>query len=115
MSDLENSDAISTVEINAIAPSATGSHVTVDVTGATTSPPRKKARKNTGKRNTKQVTLSFSAVFLDPLNLRGLSSNSTKQPIADPADPNSLLHPLGFQRNTDNQSSSPSIASETSI
>jgi hypothetical protein len=94
MSGLENSDALSTVEINAIAPSATGSHVTVDVTGATTSPPRKKARKNTGKRNTN--TLIFSAVFLDPLNLRVLSSNSTKQPIADPADPNSLLRPLSF-------------------
>jgi hypothetical protein len=66
MSDLESSDIISTVEINAIAPSATGSHVTVDITGASTSPPRKKARKNTRKQNTKQVTLSFSAVFGSP-------------------------------------------------
>ena len=53
MLGLENSDALSTDEINAI------SDVTVDVTGTTTSPPREKARKNTGQRNTKQVTLGF--------------------------------------------------------
>jgi hypothetical protein len=115
MSDVEISDAVSTAETDTVTPSATGSHITVNATSVETSPPRKKVRKNTRKRTTKQVTLNFSAVFLDLLKLRILSSNPAKQPIPDPADPTSLLRPLGFQRHTDNKSPSPSIASETSI